>query len=421
MKKRASVFSLLLVISILISSVFSIPISAAEQPSIKCDTTGKFSIAQNAKYTFRLTVSGSTEIPSFSVENSAVLKSELLTQKGNVFDFQVTAVGKPGDMCAIYTALNGQAPKRQCVVTVGATALTGSNYQQAEQVAESVVKTVLKPNMTDYQKYMTLATVARAGYDTTYQADSYTAYGDLIKGRAVCSGMARAFRLLCDKAKLPCKNVISTKKNHEWNMVFVENNWYHIDMQDYSHRLTSDREHLKDGDRTIMDQYKSLPVCAKDGGEQNFKKTPLNGWIKTDGVYSFRWNDKIYCIEDDWIVSKETGKRLLQISGMTPKSIPISVNISDKGVYAFCPTDERSWPVNPPGGTSVSRGDLIKLNPETGEIQTVLSRIHAFAFSSLSYDRTTRTYGYVYYYYKSKVGTDDYILGDQYVSSIVLT
>lgn len=67
---------------------------------------------------------------------------------------------------------------------------------------------------------------------------SFTAYGALVNGKAVCEGYAEAFKLLCDKAGIPCIVVVGTgvvsaseSGSHMWNAVKMEDgNWYDVDV-----------------------------------------------------------------------------------------------------------------------------------------------------------------------------------------------
>ena len=98
----------------------------------------------------------------------------------------------------------------------------------------------------------------------------YTAYGALIDGKAVCSGYAKAAQLLLKKAGI--ENVlcygISKEENHVWNMVKLDDEWYHLDItwndddQNDFHtyeyfNVTSDR--IKE-DHTIFEMYSNIPI-----------------------------------------------------------------------------------------------------------------------------------------------------------------
>lgn len=67
---------------------------------------------------------------------------------------------------------------------------------------------------------------------------SFTAYGALVNGKAVCQGYAEAFKLLCDKQGIPCIVVVGTgvvsaseSGSHMWNAVKMEDgSWYNVDV-----------------------------------------------------------------------------------------------------------------------------------------------------------------------------------------------
>ncbi len=59
----------------------------------------------------------------------------------------------------------------------------------------------------------------------------YTVYGALVWGYTVCEGYARTMKYLCKELGIECLIVTGTSKNeqHMWNMVRLDNEWYHID------------------------------------------------------------------------------------------------------------------------------------------------------------------------------------------------
>lgn len=104
-----------------------------------------------------------------------------------------------------------------------------------DQEAERIVKAAV--NLPDFEKlkYFHDEIILRCNYDETAE-DKYSAYGCLIEGKAVCEGYAKAFKFLCDKAGIPCIDVIGTVndngviESHMWNMVKINQEWYHIDV-----------------------------------------------------------------------------------------------------------------------------------------------------------------------------------------------
>ena len=57
---------------------------------------------------------------------------------------------------------------------------------------------------------------------------SHYAEGVLLHGTAVCSGYSSVFQLLMKMAGIPCEYV--NNQGHAWNLVQVDNEWYHIDV-----------------------------------------------------------------------------------------------------------------------------------------------------------------------------------------------
>lgn len=58
-----------------------------------------------------------------------------------------------------------------------------------------------------------------------------SAYGALVTGKTVCTGYARAYKLLCDELSMPCKVVTGTKNgvSHAWNSVSIDSDTFYVD------------------------------------------------------------------------------------------------------------------------------------------------------------------------------------------------
>ncbi len=67
----------------------------------------------------------------------------------------------------------------------------------------------------------------RAG---TIPNDSYSAYGALVNGTSVCQGYSEAMQAVMFDIGIPCEVVSSAALNHAWNQVYVNGNWYHVDV-----------------------------------------------------------------------------------------------------------------------------------------------------------------------------------------------
>lgn len=75
-------------------------------------------------------------------------------------------------------------------------------------------------------------------YDKTYKAKgSYSIYGALVTKTCVCEGYAKAFKYLANAAGISCEIMQGTGKDssgdterHAWNCVYLNDNWYYIDV-----------------------------------------------------------------------------------------------------------------------------------------------------------------------------------------------
>lgn len=97
---------------------------------------------------------------------------------------------------------------------------------------------VVMEDMTDVQKAVALHDylVVNCEYDyenylnNAIPAESYTAYGALVKGTAVCQGYALAYKYLLQEVGIPCYMVSSSTMNHAWNMVELDGQLYQVDV-----------------------------------------------------------------------------------------------------------------------------------------------------------------------------------------------
>ena len=135
----------------------------------------------------------------------------------------------------------------------------------------------------------------------------YTAYGALVNGNAVCEGYSRAMQLLLAQYDIKSTLVTGDAKGqaHMWNLVNIDNAWYHLDvtwndgMGSYLYFNSSDKDikvdHLKyrvhtelSYDEIVSETPKpynfELPVCDKIDN---------NYFVKKDYIYSPNGEEKI--------------------------------------------------------------------------------------------------------------------------------
>lgn len=77
----------------------------------------------------------------------------------------------------------------------------------------------------------------------------HSIYGTFVRKQAVCDGLSKAFMIALDKVGI--ENILVTgylqEQAHEWNLVKLEDNWYHVD-------ITSNKS-IKNDEEEIMHAY----------------------------------------------------------------------------------------------------------------------------------------------------------------------
>ncbi|MBR6924662.1 MAG: hypothetical protein IKH50_09035, partial [Oscillospiraceae bacterium] len=98
-----------------------------------------------------------------------------------------------------------------------------------------VIDETITPGMTELQKalnlhdYLVLNTVYDTEGTIADRDGGSSAYDILICGNGVCEGYAQAYNMLLDRVGISSIMVTSYDMNHAWNLVNIDNEWYHVD------------------------------------------------------------------------------------------------------------------------------------------------------------------------------------------------
>jgi len=128
------------------------------------------------------------------------------------------------------------------------------NIKKIDNKVKEVISNLVNDSMSDRDKIKVLHdyVIENTKYDsnrsdnniTKYESNS--AYGSLFEGYAICSGYSDTIGLLLNEIGIP--NIKIASENHIWNLVYIEDTWYHLD-------LTWDDPVLEDGREIIDYQY----------------------------------------------------------------------------------------------------------------------------------------------------------------------
>lgn len=125
---------------------------------------------------------------------------------------------------------------------------------------DEIYNTIIKEEMTMEEKIKTIHDyiINNTFYDeersneiknntiTSLKHPSNTAYGPLFTGKAICGGYTDTMALFLDKLGL--KNYKVSSEKHIWNLVYIDDEWKHLD-------LTWDDPVVSNGTNMLIDTY----------------------------------------------------------------------------------------------------------------------------------------------------------------------
>jgi hypothetical protein len=177
-----------------------------------------------------------------------------------------------------------------------------SHREKLESKVKSILSQIIKPNMTDYQKELAVHDylVENCEYDieavnsSKFKAESFTAYGALCLGLAVCEGYAEAASILLNRAGVETKIITGTSKGvgHAWNLVKVGGEFYHLD-------ITWDDPYLAGKKNGIMYHYFNL-TDSDISRDHQWDKSKYEACTATEYNY-FIYNNLVVKNQTDYI------------------------------------------------------------------------------------------------------------------------
>ncbi|MCF0122860.1 MAG: hypothetical protein HUJ67_01970 [Ruminiclostridium sp.] len=107
------------------------------------------------------------------------------------------------------------------------------------EMASAVLDEIITEDMTPYEKELAVYDwmTTQLSYDTGVlqvipqtREDCDNPYGTLKYHNAVCVGYATTFRMFMQMMDIECMVIHSTDLVHSWNLVKLDNAWYHVDI-----------------------------------------------------------------------------------------------------------------------------------------------------------------------------------------------
>lgn len=162
------------------------------------------------------------------------------------------------------------------------TVIDEKDAQEKQKEIDAVVNKLVADTkeMDDYNKSKYIYTYI--AQNTTYKEseNAHNMYGCLVEGVSVCEGYAKAYSYIMQKCGMQVAYVTGMGKNelHAWNLINIDNNWYHIDCTwgdpviniedaqkkkmnvDYSYLHLNTETMLIN--HTLDDFYRNIPNCT---------------------------------------------------------------------------------------------------------------------------------------------------------------
>lgn len=151
-------------------------------------------------------------------------------------------------------------------------------------------------NEMDRELYIHDFLVDNVKYDKLKKEYSHEIIGAFTNGVAVCEGIAKAFKVLCDELNIWCIVALSNnnlekgiKYRHAWNVVKLGGKYYHIDAT-FDNTITRDGinryDYVNLSDKQIFRDHESLvykvPECADS--DNNYYRVKKLSWTTLDEV-----------------------------------------------------------------------------------------------------------------------------------------
>ncbi len=212
-----------------------------------------------------------------------------------------------------------------------------SHSEELESMVKSILSQIIKPNMTDYQKELAVHDylVENCEYDieavnsNKIKSESFTAYGALCLGVAVCEGYAEAASILLNRSGVETKIITGISKGvgHAWNLVRIGGEFYHLD-------ITWDDPYLAGKKNGIMYHYFNLSDSDISRDHQ-WDKSKYEACTATEYNY-YKYNNLVVKNQADYIdrVIEEVqrGNKTIALKILEPDSMKFNMNSAVKTI-----------------------------------------------------------------------------------------
>lgn len=208
------------------------------------------------------------------------------------------------------------------VKSIYASSISGHDYKLNKAVKDFKVT-----GSTTYEKVKSIYTQVCKITEYKDYKFCYDAYGPLVAGYGVCSGYAKAFKLICDRENIPCVLVSGIsydndgkKATHMWNLVQMKDGkWYCVDTT-WADSDTIIYDYLLTGSQSKLKAQNNRTFAAAHVADGDFSDT---------GYYSFKYPEVSKTAYDSsWVEPTDTP---VPTATPIPTATPVPVENPEKG------------------------------------------------------------------------------------------
>lgn len=180
--------------------------------------------------------------------------------------------------------------------------LTPEQIQEAWNVINREVKIYkagIKSEWNELEKvlYTNDFLCKKCEYATDIINSSHTLYGALVDKKPVCDGFSHAFRYLLKQIGMEASIATSNSMNHAWNLVKIDNEYYHIDVT---------------WNDTLYNGIKGVGITAyefflaSDNAFENERKVSHNNWVADYNATSTKYDgNKNWRNQTNYLIYKD--------------------------------------------------------------------------------------------------------------------
>ena len=129
---------------------------------------------------------------------------------------------------------------------------SNDDIKNIETKIDEITNNIITNEMSNKEKIIAFHNyiIDNARYDSDYinnnlndiNSPSHTAIGILFNGKALCGGYADVMSIFLNRLNIP--NFLVASEYHVWNAVYLDNNWYHLDLT-WDDPVTNDKKDIR--------------------------------------------------------------------------------------------------------------------------------------------------------------------------------